>query len=296
MSRWRHVLSETAIGLRRNLLMTVAVVLSVAVSLTLFGAALLLSQQVDRVADDWQDRIEVSIFLCDGARCPAITDVQQQDLRDQLDAEPVVAEVFFESKQDAYRRFVEQFEDQPNIVETVSPDALPPSFRVRLADPEQFAVVADRFDAFPGVEQVVDQREVLRGFLDIAGLIRDAALLVAIIQLVAGAVLIANSIRVAAFARRDQTSVMKLVGASNWYVRLPFVLEGMFEGLAGALLAWGLLRWSVPQAISRASQQVAFVPFIGTDEIFGVGLVLAGVGLGLAAVSSLVSLQRFLDV
>jgi len=296
MSRWRHVLSETAIGLRRNLLMTVAVVLSVAVSLTLFGAALLLSQQVDRVADDWQDRIEVSIFLCDGARCPAITDVQQQDLRDQLDAEPVVAEVFFESKQDAYRRFVEQFEDQPNIVETVSPDALPPSFRVRLADPEQFAVVADRFDAFPGVEQVVDQREVLRGFLDIAGLIRDAALLVAIIQLVAGAVLIANTIRVAAFARRDQTSVMKLVGASNWYVRLPFVLEGMFEGLAGALLAWGLLRWSVPQAISRASQQVAFVPFIGTDEIFGVGLVLAGVGLGLAAVSSLVSLQRFLDV
>jgi len=224
MSRWRHVLSETAIGLRRNLLMTVAVVLSVAVSLTLFGAALLLSQQVDRVADDWQDRIEVSIFLCDGARCPAITDVQQQDLRDQLDAEPVVAEVFFESKQDAYRRFVEQFEDQPNIVETVSPDALPPSFRVRLADPEQFAVVADRFDAFPGVEQVVDQREVLRGFLDIAGLIRDAALLVAIIQLVAGAVLIANTIRVAAFARRDQTSVMKLVGASNWYVRLPFVL------------------------------------------------------------------------
>jgi cell division transport system permease protein len=296
MSRWRHVLSETAIGLRRNLLMTFAVVLSVAVSLTLFGAALLLSRQVDRVADDWQGRIEVSIFLCDDARCPAITDVQQDDLRNQLGAEPVVAEVFFESKQEAYRRFVEQFADQPDLVDTVSPEALPASFRVKLADPEQFDVIADRFDAFPGVEQVVDQRETLRGFLDIAGLIRDAALLVAIIQLIAGAVLIANTIRVAAFARREQTSVMKLVGASNWYVRLPFVFEGMAEGLAGALLAWGLLQWSVPEAIQRASAQVAFVPFIGADEIFQVGLILSAVGLGLAAVSSLVSLQRFLDV
>lgn len=296
MSRWRHVLSETFIGLRRNLLMTIAVVLSVAVSLTLFGAALLLSQQVDRVAGEWQGRIEVSIFLCDGARCPAISDVQQEDLREQLEGEPVVAEVLFESKQDAYRRFTEQFEDQPDFVDTVSPEALPASFRVRLADPDRFEVIADRFSGFPGVEQVVDQRETLRGFLDIAGLVRDAALAVAIIQLIAGAVLIANTIRVAAFARREQTSVMKLVGASNWYVRLPFVLEGMLEGLAGALVAVGLLRWAVPQAVARASEQVAFVPFIGTDEVFEVGIVLIAVGLGLAAFSSLVSLQRFLDV
>lgn len=296
MSRWRHVLSETALGLRRNLLMTFAVVLSVAVSLTLFGAALLLSEQVDRAAGAWEGQIEVSIFLCDDLRCPAITDVQLDDLRSALEEDPIVDEVFFESKQEAYDNFLEMFSDMPDMLEAVSPDALPPSFRVSLVDPEQFEVVADRFATFPGVEDVIDQREVLRGFLDIAGLVRDAALVVAIIQLVAGAVLIANTIRVAAFARRDQTSVMKLVGASNWYVRLPFVLEGMVEGLLGAVAAWALLQWSVPAAIARASQQVTFVPFIGADEVVGVGLVLMAVGLGLAAVSSMLALQRFLDV
>ena len=296
MSRWLHVLREAGIGLGRNLLMTIAVVLSVAVSLTLFGAALLLSRQVDLVAGEWQGRIEVSIFLCDDARCPAITPEQQQQLRQELEAEPVVDEVFFESKQEAYDRFVEQFEDQPALVETISPDTLPASFRVKLTDPERFAVISDRFSAAPGVEEIVDQREFLEGFLGLANTIQTGALWVAVIQLVAGAVLIANTIRVAAFARREQTSVMKLVGASNWYIRLPFVLEGMIEGLAGAGIATGLLYLGYPFARDALAGQVSFVPIIGQDQVFSVALVLAAVGLGIAALSSVLSLQRSLDV
>ena len=296
MSRWIHVLKEAGIGLGRNLLMTIAVVLSVAVSLTLFGAALLLSRQVDLVAGEWQGRIEVSIFLCDDARCPAITPEQQQELRAQLEAEPVVDEVFFESKQAAYERFVEQFEDQPALVETISPETLPASFRVKLTDPERFAVISDRFSAFPGVEEIVDQREFLEGFLGLANTVQTGALWVAVIQLIAGAVLIANTIRVAAFARREQTSVMKLVGASNWYIRLPFVLEGMIEGLAGAAIATGLLYLGYPFARDAIAGQVTFVPIIPRDDVLSVSLTLAAVGLGIAAISSVLSLQRSLDV
>lgn len=296
MRRWKYVLSEAFIGLGRNLLMSIAVILSVAVSLTLLGAALLLSREVTLVADDWIGQIEVSIFLCDGQRCPEITPEQQIDLEAQLNAEPIVNTVSFESKEDAYTRFVELFDNQPDLVATLNPGVLPASFRVKLTDPERFAVIADRFDAFPGVEAIVDQREVLDRLLNALNLIRYGAVLIALVQLVAGAVLIANTIRVAAFARREQTSVMKLVGASNWYIRLPFLLEGVLEGLIGGAVATLLLRAFYPITKTELLSVVQFVPFIGVNEVWAVGAQITLLGVGIAVVSSLLSLQRSLDV
>ncbi|MFA9444548.1 permease-like cell division protein FtsX [Egicoccus sp. AB-alg6-2] len=295
-ARWRYILQEALIGLRRNLMMTVAVILSVTVSLTLLGASLLLSEQVELATDDWVGKVEVSIFLCDGRTCPEITPEQQQQLREDLEAQPVVAEVFFESKEDAYARFRELFRDQPNLVESVDPDVLPASFRVRLENPQLFNVIAEQFEAYPGVEEIVDQRQVLDQFLRFTNVIRNAALIVAAIQLIAAGVLIANTIRVAAFARREQTSVMKLVGASNWYIRLPFVLEGVFAGMIGAFVSWGLLYASVPRVAGQLSRDIELMPFIGATEVIAVGPWLLAAGAGIAAFSSVVALRRFLDV
>lgn len=296
MARWRYVLVEALLGLRRNLMMSFAVVLSVTVSLTLLGASLLLSQQVDLATDDWTGKVEVSIFLCDDRTCPAITTQQRQRLQDDLEANPVVAEVFYESKEEAYERFTELFKDQPNLVESVDPDILPASFRVRLHDPALFAVIADQFSAYPGVEEIVDQRQVLDQFLSFTDVVRNGALVVAIIQLVAAGVLIANTIRLAAFARREQTSIMKLVGAGNWYIRLPFVLEGVFAGLLGALASWGLLYASVPRVAGNLAREVELMPFIGPTEVILVGPWLIAAGVGIAAFSSIVALRRFLDI
>ncbi len=295
-ARWRYILIEALRGLRRNLMMTVAVVLSVMVSLTLLGASLLLSEQVDMATDDWVGKVEVSIFLCDGSTCPAITESQQEQLREELEAEPVVAEVFYESKEDAYERFTELFKDQPNLIESVDPDILPASFRVRLQDPALFAVIAEQFEAYPGVEEIVDQRQVLDQFLSFTDVIRNGALIVAVIQLVAAGVLIANTIRLAAFARREQTSIMKLVGAGNWYIRLPFVLEGVFAGLLGALVSWGLLYFTVPRVTENLAREVELMPFIGAFEVLAVGPWLLAAGVGIAALSSIIALRRFLDI
>ncbi|MEX2486478.1 MAG: permease-like cell division protein FtsX [Nitriliruptoraceae bacterium] len=295
-ARWRYILAEALRGLRRNLMMTVAVVLSVTVSLTLLGASLLLSDQVDLATDDWVGKVEVSIFLCDGSTCPAITDEQLEQLRDELEAEPVVAEVFYESKEDAYERFTEIFKDQPNLIESVDPDILPASFRVRLQDPSLFNVIAEQFAAYPGVEDIVDQREVLDQFLSFTDVIRSGALIVAIIQLIAAGVLIANTIRLAAFARREQTSIMRLVGAGNWYIRLPFVLEGVFAGLLGALASWGLLYGTVPRVAANLSREVELMPFIGPTEVLAIGPWLIAAGVGIAAFSSIVALRRFLHI
>jgi cell division transport system permease protein len=295
-ARWRYILSEALVGLRRNLMMTVAVILSVTVSLTLLGASLLLSQQVDLATDDWVGQVEVSIFLCDGRTCPEITPEQEEQLRTDLEEQPVVEEVFFESKDEAYERFIELFEDQPNLVDSVDPDVLPASFRVKLENPQLFAVIAEQFQEYPGVEEVVDQRQVLDQFLRFTNVIRNAALIVAIIQLVAAGVLIANTIRVAAFARREQTSIMKLVGASNWYVRLPFVLEGVIAGLLGAVISWGLLYASVPRVAGQLARDIELMPFIGAAHVLAVGPWLIVAGAGIAALASVLALRRFLDV
>jgi cell division transport system permease protein len=204
--------------------------------------------------------------------------------------------VFYESKEDAYERFTELFRDQPNLVESVDPDVLPASFRVKLQDPELFRVISQEFVAFPGVEEIVDQRQVLDQFLRFTNVIRNAALIVAAIQLVAAGVLIANTIRVAAFARREQTSIMKLVGASNWYIRLPFVLEGMLAGLLGALVSWGLLYGSVPRVAGQLSREIELMPFIGAADVIAIGPLLIVAGAGIAALSSVIALRRFLDV
>lgn len=295
-ARWRYILVEAVIGLRRNLMMTFAVVLSVTVSLTLLGASLLLSDQVDLATDDWVGRVEVSIFLCDDRTCPAISPEQQDQLREDLEAQEVVAEVFYESKREAFDRFTELFEDQPSLVDSIDPDTLPASFRVRLENPNLFNVIADQFAAYPGVEEIVDQREVLNQFLRFTNVVRNAALIVAAIQLVAAGVLIANTIRVAAFARREQTSVMRLVGASNWYIRLPFVLEGIMAGLIGALASWGLLYATVPRVATNLARDIELMPFIGATQVAQVGPWLLVAGTGIAALSSILALRRFLDV
>lgn len=295
-ARWSYVIREAFTGLRRNLMMTVAVILSVTVSLTLLGASLLLSEQVDLATDDWTGRVEVSIYLCDGRVCPAITPEQQEQLREDLEAQEVVAEVFYESKQDAYERFTSMFADQESLIDAIDADILPASFRVRLENPNLFNVIADQFSTYPGVEEIVDQREVLNQFLRFTNVVRTAALVVAAIQLVAAGVLIANTIRVAAFARREQTGIMRLVGASNWYIRLPFVLEGVMAGLIGALVSWGLLWGTVPRVAASLAQDIELMPFIGEAQVIAVGPWLLLAGTGIAAISSILALRRFLDI
>ncbi len=296
MARWRYVIGEAFAGLRRNLMMSLAVVLSVTVSLTLLGAALLLSEQVELATDDWTGKVEVSIFLCDDRTCPAITTQQRDKLRADLEAQPVVAEVFYESKREAYERFTRLFADQPTLIEAIDVSTLPASFRVKLENPQLFGVIKDQFSAYPGVEEIVDQRDVLNQFLKFTTLVRNGALAVALLQLLAAGVLIANTIRVAAFARREQTAIMKLVGASNWYVRLPFVLEGVIAGALGAVVSWGILFAAVPRVTRDLAREVELLPFIGAEQVIAIAPIMAGAGVGIAAFASIIALRRFLQV
>jgi cell division transport system permease protein len=297
------ILSEVGIGLRRNLTMTIAMVVTLTLSLALFGSGLLLRKQVETMKDFWYDRVEVSVYLCGeasaGGACGGtpVTEEQRQDLLRDLEGLPQVQEVFYESQEEAYSRFREQFADSPDLVENVTADALPESFRVKLEDPEQFDVVASALQGRPGVEQVQDQKALLEPFFNALNTLERYAVGLAVVEVIAAVLLVSNTIRVSAYGRRRETGIMRLVGASNFSIQVPFLVEGLLAGLVGALLASGALvalkAFVIDGSLRRTFE---FTAFVGWDDVLAVLPWLFLTGIVLAGLASFVTLRRFLRV
>ncbi len=301
--RAQFVLSEIGIGLRRNLTMTIAVVVTVAISLALFGAGLLIREQVSTMKDFWYDKVEVSVYLCgEASQAPtcggtAITEQQRAQLLQDLESTPLVQQVFYESQAQAYERFREQFKDSPDLVANVSPDALPESFRVKLKDPTQFEVVASAFRDRPGVEEVQDQKALLENFFKLLGTLQLVALIIAGVQIFAAVLLISNTIRVAAFSRRRETGIMRLVGASNLYIQLPFLLEGALAGLVGAGFASGALVALKAVLVDRLLKpNFGITAYVGWDAVLSIIPLLLLTGVALSGLASFFTLRRHLRV
>ena len=301
--RAQFVVSETLIGLRRNLTMTIALIITTALSLALVGAALLMRTQVGNLKDFWYGKIEVSIFLCDQisdtAQCNKtnVSEDQRNAIQTALYANPVVQKVYYESKQDAYKHFLDLFKNSPDLTRNVSPDALPPSFRVKLKDPKRFDVIQSEFQDMPGVDQVADQGKGLKPLFQTFDGLTTAALFGAAITLGASVLLIFNAIRVAAFSRRRETGIMRLVGASNLYIRLPFLLEGALAGFLGAAIASGFLALLKAYLVDGTLRKnIRFINWVGWPETMAVFPVLFVVGMLLATVSSFFAIQRHLRV
>jgi cell division transport system permease protein len=290
--RAQFVASEIWIGLRRNLTMTIAVVITAAIALSLFGAALMLRNQVGVMKGFWYGKVEVSIFLKDD-----VTQQQRDQLLADLNAMPEVQRVYFESKQDAYKRFKEQFKDTPDIVANTTPDVLPESFRVKLKDPKKFDVVSSAFADRPGVVNVFNQRDLLRNFFTVLNTFSFIMAFIAVVSLAAAVVLIGITVRVAAFSRRRETGIMRLVGASNLYIQLPFLLEGVLAGALGGLIASLICALGQSFVINgRLRPNIRFTPFIGWGQFQVLVPVLVLTGILLSGLASFVTLRKYLRV
>ncbi len=301
--RANFILSEIGIGLRRNLTMTIAVVVTVMITLALAGTGLLVHKQVNVMKGYWYDKVEVTIYLCgtnsSSANCAGkdVTQEQRDQLNSDLHSTPQVETVFYESKQDAYKRFQEQFKDSPDLVNNVTPDALPESYRVKLKNPEQFQVVASAYQDRPGVDSVQDLKKLLDPVFKVLGVFQSIAWFVAGFMMLAAVILISNTIRVAAFSRRRETGIMRLVGASNLYIQTPFLLEGALAGLIGAAGACGLVALGYYYFIEqRLRPLVKFTRFISWSDVISTIPLILLAGVVMSSLASFFTLRRHLRV
>ncbi|MCX6438643.1 MAG: permease-like cell division protein FtsX [Actinobacteria bacterium] len=299
--RARFLLSEVGIGLRRNMTMTFAVIVTTAISLSLLGIGLLSNAQVGAMKDYWYDKIEVSVFLCgslsESPSCSGgvVTSEQRLQIQQDLQTMPAVDSLFYESQSEAFSRFQERFKDSA-IAANVTADQLPESFRVKLKDPTQFAVIVSAFSGRPGVDVVQDQRSILEKFFNLLGVLRNGALLVGLASVLTAALLISNTLRIAAFNRRRETGVMKLVGASSWSIQLPFLLEGIISAIVGWALATGLLAGLKAVIDSKVAPLLSFTNFFGWGEVWVSSAYLLATGLVVSTVASVITLRRYLKV
>ncbi|MFD5115666.1 MULTISPECIES: permease-like cell division protein FtsX [unclassified Streptomyces] len=305
--RAQFVLSEIGVGLRRNLTMTFAVIVSVALSLALFGGALLMREQVSLMKDYWYDKVNVSIFLCsknDATTTPkcakgAVTSVQQKQIETDLKKmDSIVDTVHFETADQAYKHYREQYGDTP-IASTITPDQMQQSFRVKLKDPEKYQVVATAFAGRDGVQSVQDQRNILQNLFDLMNGMNVAALCVMALMLVIALMLIVNTVRVSAFSRRRETGIMRLVGASSFYIQMPFIMEAAFAGLIGGAVACAMLilgRYFLIDNGLALADKMELVNFIGWDAVLAKLPLVIAIGLLMPAVAAFVALRKYLRV
>jgi cell division transport system permease protein len=290
--RVNFVLSEVATGLRRNLTMTVAMILTTAISLGLMGTGLLIAGMISDMKEIYYDKVQVSIFLADD-----ITDEQRSAIESQLEGSDEVKSYIYESKEEAYARFQQQFSQQPELVQNTPADALPESFRVELDNPERYPIIAEQFpNGEAGVDQVRDEGEFLDRLFSLLNGARNATIAVAVVQALAALLLISNTIQLAAFNRRNETNIMRLVGASRWYTQLPFILEAALAGLIGGLLAVGGLVLTKVLFVDRTLAgpiKAGIITGIDWGQIATTGAIITVAGVALAGVASYVTLRLY---
>lgn len=292
------ILKEAFDGFRRNVTITVAMVITTAISLALVATGILLTNMTSETKDIYLDRIEVMVQLddatsgadtdCSGAECAAV--------KEKLDDNDEVEAVTFRNKDQSFQRFVELFKDSdPQLVAQTSPDAFPAALHVRLVDPLD-ASALDEVRDMPGVSTIVNQDDDLRTATENLDSIRNASFILAVVQGIAAILLIMNMVQMAAFQRRTEVSIMRMVGATRWYTQAPFVIEAVFAALLGSVLAVVGMFAGKQFILDKALKSLYdshLIARINTADIWVIAPVVVIAGVLVAAVTAQVTLRWY---
>lgn len=299
----RYVYSELGQGLRRNLTMHLAVILTLVVSLTLVGIGLLFQQQATRAADHFGNQLQITVYLCrlndSNPVCPnPVTEAQKTEIESVVDANPEVASYRFESSEVALEKAKELYGaelfsgDNPAL----TAEDMPQTIWITLEDPEQYEGISSAVQGLDGVSRVRDLREQVGPILTTITKMRTYALGTAALLVLAALLLVANTIRLAAFARRKEIGIMRLVGASTLYIALPFLLEALVTALISVALAVGALAAFLHFAIGDLASNLRFVPWISWDEFWVAAGAIFILGPLLTLLPTLVLTRKYLKV
>ena len=295
--RFWYFFRETGVSLWRNLSLTLAAILTVGISLSLVGTSLLVREGAERATAQFQEGVEFIVFMNADA-----TPEQDAAIRDVLDTSPAISGFAYVDKLAAYEEFRGLFSDKPELLDSVTPDVMPPSYRIVPADPDSanVAELARQFSAQPGVREGATATDAIRQIEDFSTRVSQVLLVAAVVLVAVSALLILNTVFTAIGARRGEIEVMKLVGATNWFVRIPFMLEGTIHGLIGAALAIPALFLVEDQVLSYFQESDVVPLFRGFAVPDGyvwdtsIWLLLLGGAVGMFG--SAVAVTRYLDV
>lgn len=304
--RFRFILSETWTGLRRNVPMLLSVMLVTFISFLFIGASLLTQAQITRAKGDWYDKVEVVVWLCpDGtsqsANCStgkAATTAQINDLQKVIQSElgDDVSEVTFMSKQEFYdNSFTKQYPNGQYQGRTLTAADMQDSLWLKLKNPEKYKVVSEVLSGREGVEEVVDQRQIFEPVFAVLNRATAATAALAAVMVLVAIMLTGTTIRMSAASRSEETEIMRLVGASNWTIRLPFVLEGVVAALLGSLLSCGALMLLVKVFVTDwLAKSITWLPFVTQSTVWAISPVLVAGAVLLSVIASTVALRRYL--
>jgi cell division transport system permease protein len=300
--RVEYYFRETASGIRRNGTIAFGAVMTAFIALFLFGLALLIRREVDLVIENITGNVQIAVYLDDTAKPETVSGLQAT-----IASLPAVATVDFEDQQEACARAQKLFAGRPEIIENVSCDTFPTSLRVNLKDTAQFDQVTSALGCqqtegaklectAPGVLEMWDYRSFLDRLNAIATFLSVGLFALAVIMLVSAVVLVANTLRMGMFARRKEISIMRLVGATNWRIRVPFLIEGGAEALFGAGLAVVFLFLGKVFLVDQLASQLLWLPLVRNSDVLGVLPYILIAAVAVAGIAGTVGMRRYLDV
>jgi cell division transport system permease protein len=292
-----YMVKEAGVSIKRNLAMTVAAIVVVGMSLFLVGSALLLRQSVNRFSEKWQGTVELSVFMQPTAAQSQIDSVRA-DIEQLQRAGQQICDYRFVDKNGAYEEFVRYNEGKPEIINAITPDNLPTSFRIQPCEAAQTEALQTRYKEQPGVAAARAPIDAVKRTLEDGQKKQRISLVISLVLLATALVLIFVTVQLAIYARRREVAVMKLVGATNWFIRTPFMLEGVLQAMVGALVAGGFLYVTRDQVVALVGGSVIkdLQLTITGQEAIMTGAVVLVFGLICGVVSSYVSTWRYLRV
>jgi len=303
----KYVVSEAGIGLRRNVSMSIALIITIGVSLTLAGMGLLFNSQTNKTEDSWGSKLQITVALCNqnsqGPNCKKanVTPEQKTAIEEVLHTNPEVASFEHRTKAEAFEQYKKLYlaknADDKKIYGTVTVNDMQETYWVKLKDPQKYQGIESQLAGTPGVDNVRDLREVLKPIYFWMSILKWGSLVVALFLVGAAILEVANTIRLAAYARRKEIAIMRLVGASTLFIALPFLLETLVAALVGVALAGGalcLFTWLFVYGHLRGHSHMSeWIDW--SDTLTTVGMI-AVLGVVLALVPTLVMTRKYLKV
>lgn len=290
---FEYFIRESVISLRRNSLMSFASVSTVALSLLILGIFLIMVLNLNNMAAALESQVQISVYLQDN-----VSDLEVREIGTRISKLPGVTQVLYITKDEAMSRFKTRLGDQQGLLTALGDtNPLPNAFEVKVDKPERVKPVAEAVGQLKGVENAKFGQEVVENLFNLTKMMRIFGLILIIFLAMAALFIISNTIRITVFARRREIAIMKYVGATDWFIRWPFLMEGMILGMGGALIAVLLLGEIYGGLTNQVYQSLAFLPLIPQYPfITHLSLVLVVVGAAIGALGSTISLRKFMKV